>query len=146
MTALPGFILVCVLTILAFVTQSMLRIVEHVLEDEIKARLPHSALKKLEEALNVLPVELRDDRRQAWEPELVHLETQPLAAVWFAHQCLRAAKTEAKELAPQPVTAGLGDSSDARDLGVRKTMQKMRNPSEETKACIRAGIGNIFKD
>lgn len=141
MTALPGLILVCVLTILVFVVHSMLRIGEHVLEDEIKARLPHSAIKKLEEALNVLPAELRDDRRQAWEPELVHLEGQPLAACWFAYQCLRAAKTEAKELAPQPVTAGLGDSR-----GVRKTIQKMRNPSDETKACIRSGISNVFKD
>lgn len=146
MTALPGLVFVCILTILAFVTHSMLRIVEHVVEDEIKARLPHSALKRLEKALNVLPAELRDDRRQAWEPELVHLEAQPLAALWFAHQCLRAAKTEAKELALQPVTAGLGDGSDARDRGVRKTMQKVRNPSEETKACIRSGVSNVFKD
>ena len=69
--------------------RSGLRIVEHVVEDEVKARLPHAAVTTLEQAIEALPGELQADNQAEWEPELASLTGQPLRALWFARQCRR---------------------------------------------------------
>jgi hypothetical protein len=94
---LLGTAVIGVVGIALAVVRSGLRIVEHVVEDEVKARLPHAAVATLEQAIEALPGELQADNRAEWEPELASLTGQPLRALWFARQCRRAALIEARE-------------------------------------------------
>jgi hypothetical protein len=84
-------------TAIAVLARSAVRITEHLVEDEIKARLPYAASKVLDQAIEVLPADLQEDRRREWLAELASLEGQPLHAMWTARQFFRAALTEAEE-------------------------------------------------
>jgi hypothetical protein len=101
-----SLVISALLGIIGFIVFRALRVAEHVIEDEVKARLPYAATRMLERAIETAPAEYREDRRQEWTAELVALEGQGLRAVWFARQCMKAATTEAREYGAEPSADG----------------------------------------
>lgn len=115
------------LAALGLLARSALRVAEHLVEDEIKARLPHAATSTLARAIETLPEELRETRRGEWTAELTVLADQRLRAVWFARQCLRAAVTEAREY--ERAAAGHTRASSRRSR-VERTRARLRARQE----------------
>jgi len=124
---MSGFapLLVFLVGLLMFALRSAFRVAEHLLEDEIRARLPHAALETLKEAVAELPHELRAIRHQEWMAELASLSGQSLRAWRFARQCLRAARLEAIETRAELVGYTVGDGGLTRYLVGSTVGQRM---------------------
>jgi hypothetical protein len=124
----------------AAILRSLLRVAEHVVEDEVKAFLPYAATRMLAQAIEMFPPEMQGERRAEWEAELVSLEGQSLRTIWFARQCLKAACIECKELSA--FASGAAPAGSTTAGGVAEAREKQYERRER----IRAGLNKMLKD